>query len=46
MAVICPDCGRPVRYINAARGEDIYMVDVDTINLVRKRADFNGIPGP
>jgi hypothetical protein len=23
-----------VRYINAARGEDIYMVDMDPINLV------------
>jgi hypothetical protein len=34
VVVICPDCSRPVRYINAARGEDIYMVDADPVNLI------------
>jgi ssDNA-binding Zn-finger/Zn-ribbon topoisomerase 1 len=32
--VICPDCGKPVRYINAARGEDIFMVDVEPETLI------------
>jgi hypothetical protein len=32
--VICPDCGKPVRYISAARGEDIYMVNVEPESLI------------
>jgi hypothetical protein len=32
--VICPYCGKPVRYINAARGEDIFMVDVKPETLI------------
>jgi hypothetical protein len=32
--VICPDCGRPVRYINSARGNGIYIVDVEPQNFI------------
>jgi ssDNA-binding Zn-finger/Zn-ribbon topoisomerase 1 len=32
--VICPDCGKPVRYINAARGEGIFMVEAEPETLI------------
>lgn len=32
--VICPDCGNPIRYINAARGNGVYMVNVDPESLI------------
>jgi hypothetical protein len=32
--VLCPKCGNPVRYINAARGDDIFMVDAEPENLI------------
>jgi hypothetical protein len=32
--VKCPSCGKPVRYINAARGDGIYMVDVEPQNFI------------
>jgi hypothetical protein len=32
--VICPSCGELVRYINAARGEGIFMVEAEPQNFI------------
>jgi ssDNA-binding Zn-finger/Zn-ribbon topoisomerase 1 len=30
----CPSCGKPVRYINAARGDRIFMVEAEPDTLI------------
>jgi hypothetical protein len=32
--VVCPKCGKPVRYISAARGDGIFMVEVEPESLI------------
>ena len=32
--VKCPACGKLVRYINAARGDGIYMVEAESETLI------------
>jgi ssDNA-binding Zn-finger/Zn-ribbon topoisomerase 1 len=34
LVVICPQCGKPVRYISAARGGDIFMVETEPETLI------------
>jgi hypothetical protein len=35
--VVCPDCGRPVRYITAPRGEEIFKVDMEPETLIGEK---------